>query len=161
MKKLLLVMLVPILVLGMIGCGKSKETGDEIPYALHGTWVTGTANAPYFVFSANEMIISVQTVLPAPTNFGWFQLAFNAVYTGPKNDFDKKLEEDGKVEFSVKITRILDGVEWGTYKFVYTGATDTITLQDEGDIKIADSVLPYYEYNHLLDPDANYNRATQ
>ena len=42
MKKLLLVALVPILVLGFVGCGKVFDNGDPLPDALLGPWVNST-----------------------------------------------------------------------------------------------------------------------
>jgi hypothetical protein len=173
MKKLLLVMLVPVMVLGIMGCGKSLETGDEVPYILHGTWVddgTGdnSANAglfnnnPAFVLTANEMTVYLPQAgaLTTPAGFtggGYLQLAFAAEFIGPKDNFLDDADDDGNVEFSVKITRILDGVEWGTFKFQYNVTRDQITCIET--IKIETSVVPYYEFNNLLPEEAVYDRA--
>jgi hypothetical protein len=45
MKKLLLVMLVPVLVLGVMSCGKGFDAGDPLPTDLQGTW-EGQASTP-------------------------------------------------------------------------------------------------------------------
>jgi hypothetical protein len=178
MKKLLLVMLVPVLVLGIMSCGSTPETGDEVPYALHGTWVNnldGVTNAPpgalpgvgiftdpSFIFAANEMTI----VLPqagagvngyVPGEF--LQLAFVAVYGGEKDNFMTvaTTAPNNYVDFTVTITRILDGVEWGVFRFRYSGDSDTIEVLET--IRIDTSVVPYYEFNELLQEGAIFWRA--
>jgi hypothetical protein len=151
MKKLLLVMLVPVMVLGMMGCGSSLETGNEIPFGMHGTWIPlfnvgGTPSyvleAPYFIITANEMTVIIPNLVIGST-----QLAFRAEWSGPN-----EVPEDGD-EFTLAITRILDGVEWGTFKFNVLDANslgEVFALYLEETIDIDGSVVPYYEFNDLL-----------
>jgi hypothetical protein len=172
MKKLLLVMLVPVMVLGIMGCGSSLETGGELPYILHGTWINTDADdggiqlAPWFVFSANEMTIYLPTAAaavadPADLDFSdmFVQLAFRAEFSGATDDFLSGTEANKR--FSVAITRILDGVEFGEFTFDYNVPNDTIrvTTDPNGAIRIDTSVVPYYEFQDLLAAGTVYGRA--
>jgi hypothetical protein len=181
MKRFLLVLLIPVMVLGIMGCGKSLETGDEVPYILQGTWVDNgngpNSNAgatiwnnPSFVFGANEMTIFLPkagATGPLFISGDFIQLAFAAVYTGAKGtveNFEKVVAEailaDGVYEFTIKITRILDGVEWGTFKFgLSLNAFDEPVLTVIDTIKIDQSVVPYYEFNELLAEEAEFELA--
>jgi len=55
MKKLLLVMLVPVLVLGVIGCGK-VQNGDANPIILQGVW-EATNNSPDLIIGGNQITL--------------------------------------------------------------------------------------------------------
>jgi len=54
MKKLLLVMLVPVLVLGLFSCGKVQDMGDPMALGLHGSWLSGKDNDTVLVLSGNQ-----------------------------------------------------------------------------------------------------------
>jgi hypothetical protein len=179
MKKLLLVMLVPVLVLGIMGCGSSLETGSELPYILHGTWINNDADldtdavalAPWFVFSANEMTIYLPTAAAAlaiadgdDINFAdmFLQLAFRAEFGGNTDNFLTANDNANVQRFTVGITRILDGVEFGTFTLNYNKSDDTINVNltdPVGSIRIDTSVVPYYEFQDLLAAGTTYGRA--
>jgi hypothetical protein len=56
MKKLLLLLLVPVLVLGvMVGCGKVYD-GDVTPYILQGAWVADNGG-PNLIISGNQITV--------------------------------------------------------------------------------------------------------
>jgi hypothetical protein len=63
MKKLLLVMLVPVLVLGLFSCGKVMDA-EVMPFEIQGTWQCGTIN---LVLAGNEATVydSGDTLKPA------------------------------------------------------------------------------------------------
>jgi hypothetical protein len=58
MKKLLLVALVPILVLGFMGCGGTEE-GDPLPYFAQGAYhgIDADNNNIYFVLTASQLTV--------------------------------------------------------------------------------------------------------
>jgi hypothetical protein len=162
MKKLLLVMLVPVMVLGIMGCGKSLETGGELPYILHGTWVADP-DQPYFVFAANQMTIFVpfaDGVSQADLVYtdGFLQLAFQAEFGGLQSA-DFATGDDDDRTFTVTITRILDGIEWGTFEMYYDNDDDTIIVVEDGGLVVDTSVLPFYEFSSLLPEDVEFGRA--
>ena len=143
-------MLVSVLVLGVMGCGKKNlETGNEIPYALHGTWVlngvaTDITDAPHFIVTANEVTVRLPTVDSGALIAGTVQYAFGAEYGGNKNDPEAQ-------QLTLKLTRIVDGIDWGTYRFAYVAANageigaDTLTV--EAPVPTWESSLvPYYEF---------------
>ena len=145
-------MLVPVMVLGIMGCGGTPETGTESPYNLHGTWLPedfdyATDIRPYFVITANELTV-VLPVNSAVSGERFVQLAFVAEYSGPEYFYTgnpQVLVADR--DFSLFLTRIVDGVEWGTLEATLTD-DDTITIT--ADIDFDTSLVPYYEYNGLL-----------
>jgi len=57
MKKLLLVMLVPVLVLGVMGCGTKIFNGDASPIDLQGYWTAGSPDAVDLVISGNQITL--------------------------------------------------------------------------------------------------------
>jgi hypothetical protein len=164
-----------------MGWGSSLETGGELPYILHGTWINtatgddgGIQNAPWFVFSANEMTIYLPTAAAANTTTAadldfadmYVQLAFRAEFGGNTDNFLTANDGANLQRFTVGITRILDGVEFGTFNFEYNKSADTIrvtgapgTDEPNGSIKIDTSVVPYYEFQELLAANTTYGRA--
>ena len=163
-------MLVPVLVLGIMGCGsKNLETGNEIPFALHGTWTlttpapgtAGISNGPHFIVTANEVTVRIPTT-DAGVVTGTVQYAFRAQFGGNRNN-------PAQQQVTLKLTRIVDGIDWGTYRFAYAGdadnpnaalvATDTLTVQ--GPVpRWEASLVPYYEFYLLFQEDNVFTRVT-
>jgi hypothetical protein len=69
MKKLLLVMLIPVLVLGVIGCW-DNEVGTEVDQFVQGTWtpvagstfIPAVSNIYSLIFTPNQMVLQVRSV---------------------------------------------------------------------------------------------------
>jgi hypothetical protein len=55
LKKLLMVMLVPVLVLGLMSCGEDIFDGDAIPYFLHGEWECD-AGENFIAITGNQIV---------------------------------------------------------------------------------------------------------
>ena len=165
-------MLVSVLVLGVMGCGKKNlETGNEIPFALHGTWILTTnpaptaatvIAAPHFTVTANEVTVRIPNVDVAG---GTVQYAFRAEYGG-----DKVNPEASAGGLSLKLTRIVDGVEWGTYRFTYAqndpSVASSVSPIHNGDKLTAGeppkwqaSLVPYYEFYAMFQEGNVFTRA--
>ena len=156
-------MLVSVLVLGVMGCGKKNlETGNEIPFALHGTWVNGSTDlsTPHFIITANEFTVRIPNAAAAG---GTVQYAFRAEFGGNKNN-------PAAQQVTLKLTRIVDGVEWGTYRFTYAGneANPNAPLVTADTLVVADpvptwqtSLVPYYEFYQMFIVGTTYTRAGQ
>jgi hypothetical protein len=120
MKKLLLVMLVPVLVLGLFSCGKLLDA-DLVPFELQGTWKTSAANGVVMVISGNQATLYENaTALPSLE-----PAAFRIEVTGSQDETTKSIP-DGKIKFvgfKDKKTK-----EIATVEFVYThNAANPIT----------------------------------
>jgi hypothetical protein len=76
MKKLLLVMLVPLLVLGVMGCGAKVPDGDGNPISLQGLWTTESDGVD-LVISGNQVTLLSKT----ETYLG--NIALRTSYSGP------------------------------------------------------------------------------
>jgi hypothetical protein len=57
MKKLLLVMLVPVLVLGVMSCGTKVQDGSPSPIGLQGKWETTLDKAVDLIISGNQVTL--------------------------------------------------------------------------------------------------------
>jgi hypothetical protein len=135
MKKLLLVMLVPVLVLGVMGCGKVLDA-DIMPLDLQGSW-ENTAAELVLVLAGNEATIystsnnlrtaayRVEVTANKDTNGNMSASTGQIKFVGFT---DKKAKEIATVEFGfsgtsieiTKVTRADDAVsylipELGTY----------------------------------------------
>jgi hypothetical protein len=103
MKKLLLVMLVPVLVLGFIGCGKLVE-GNAVDL-LAGTWSDGTTT---LIIAGNQASISIDGDVDKDGKqiIAKFRIdsSYNKDTTEGKISFnsfdDKKAKELGSVKFT-------------------------------------------------------------
>jgi hypothetical protein len=107
MKKLLLVMLVPVLVLGVMGCAKVKDIGDPVPTVLQGTWESTTPALSLIVAGSQ---ISLWRDTTDPNDKVLFRTSFsgdaddetgflnNEEFTITFYEFDKKWEEIGTLE---------------------------------------------------------------
>jgi hypothetical protein len=122
MKKLLLVMLVPVLVLGVMGCGAKLPDGGANPIMLQGYWTTSGTEDVDLVISGNQITLinpSASTYLgniALRTNYdgekGENESGFLAVgdeFTITFNWFDDPYKEVGKV--TAKVTGINIGAE--------------------------------------------------
>jgi hypothetical protein len=177
MKKLLLVMLVPVMVLGMMGCGGNLETGTEIPEWLQGYWVTSAApDASSILFSANEATL-FSAVTPGPSTV---KMAYRVEYKGPTDYL--KVSDTGATgsanniaanaegykkddRFSLTFTRIVDGVTLGTLNagnlrvdatagtfdvYLFPAATKPVALAENWDEGWKAGDAPYYELFGVL-----------
>jgi hypothetical protein len=57
LKKLLMVMLVPMLVLGLMGCGDDYETGMETVAAVQGSWYDQGSSDVWFILAAGQATV--------------------------------------------------------------------------------------------------------
>jgi hypothetical protein len=150
MKKLLLVMLVPVMVLGMMGCGGGLETGTEIPEWLQGRWTNSGTDSGAIVVTANEISVFDSATLANVTAI----LAFRVEYKGP-TDRAKVAAAAGTGEdakFSLTFTRIYDGVNYGTLNATLTTLvpatgehTFTVAIDSTTDPGWKAGDMPYYE----------------
>jgi len=139
MKKLLLVMLVPVLVLGLFSCGKLLD-GEMMPYVLQGTW--GETDV-ILTLTGNQASLYSKTdkFLPA---------AFRVEVSG-------KVEDDNSIaDGTIKFVGFKDkkAAELATVKYDLNAAGTTLTLKefkptDAGDAKILSVLIP-----DAGDPDA-------
>jgi hypothetical protein len=146
LKKLLLVMLVPVLVLGFLGCSSSLETGNETPFVLHGTWVNiddDPETLPYFIVTSNEITIIVPV---AGEGVEDIQVAFRSEFSGTQWNF---LTEGNQVA-TFGLTRIVDGVDFGSFSGTVSVVGEILFME------ISDNQLnlggdgPWYENTDLI-----------
>jgi hypothetical protein len=73
MRKLLLVMLVPVLVLGVMGCGSKIDESIQTDAYIQGAWLgSGDASGFTLVFNAGQMTVTTdKTVTPYRTEFSY------------------------------------------------------------------------------------------
>jgi len=99
MRKLLLVMLVPFLVLGVMGCGKAVPDGAQNPIGLQGYWQpTPAENAVEVAISGNQATL-INTFAVGPGN-----VALRTSYDGYKGAGDSGLfaGTDGSQTFKLE-----------------------------------------------------------
>jgi hypothetical protein len=124
MKKLLLVLLVPFLVLGVMGCGKGFETGSESPIGLQGGWKGSDEATVTFVLTASQA-----TVYDGNSGRA---LNFVTEFSGP---IENGLAKEGEV-CTLTFLDYVTGEEVGSLKFKATNdgiQNDAITLEDLAD----------------------------
>jgi len=103
MKKLLLVMLVPVLVLGVMGCGKVFDDGDPLPNELIGLWSAAdidlylAGNQASFQDSTKDTVATVSYRI----GFSWIGDAKELLKTGDGSD---SVDSDGNVQDGFQIT---------------------------------------------------------
>jgi hypothetical protein len=127
MKKLLLVMLVPVLVLGVMSCKAKVPDGDGNPLSLQGYYKTSSGNyKPDLVIAGNQI-----TLLKDEGN-----ISFRTSYDGPKGTNDSGILAVGD-EFKITFNSFEDPYgEVGTIKAKVTVLTPMTfkidTLANEG-----------------------------
>jgi hypothetical protein len=84
MKKLLLVMLVPVLVLGVMSCGTKVPDGNPSPIGLQAEW-EGSGDSVGLVIAGNQVTL----ISPSPTYVG--NIALRTNYDGYKGTNDDGL----------------------------------------------------------------------
>jgi hypothetical protein len=127
MKKLLLVMLVPVLVLGLFSCGKLLDA-EMMPFELHGTW-TGDANGMVMILVGNQATIC------ADADDSLEPAAYRVEVIGSQ-DKDTKAIDDGTIKFvGFKDKK---AAEIATAKFSFDGTDLTIS-----EVTRADDAVSY------------------
>jgi hypothetical protein len=100
MKKLLLVMLVPVLVLGVMSCGTKVPDGSPSPVGLQGKWVTPSVVSPDLIIAGNQ----VTFLLKASDGSYTGNIALRTHYEGEKGDNDSGIfitgATDSKLTFN-------------------------------------------------------------
>jgi len=151
MKKLLLVMLVPVLVLGLFSCGGKVMDGEAVLSAMQGSWYgddTGDSDATgnYFVLTANQATVFKSSYTEFEDGTVAFRINASGAISSEKNiEADK--EYDGTISFygfDDKKKTELGKIEL-TFK---SGATPSIVVK-----KSEKSV--HYQ-NLLIPPVGNY-----
>jgi hypothetical protein len=94
MKKLLLVMLVPLLVLGVMGCGAKVPDGDGNPISLQGYWITDGTDDVDLVISGNQVTLLSNSA----TYLG--NIALRTSYSGPHGTNEDGILQTGD-EFTI------------------------------------------------------------
>jgi hypothetical protein len=129
MKKLLLVMLVPVLVLGLFSCGKLLDA-EMMPFELHGSW-EDTTNDLILVLTGNQATIkgSNDQVQPA---------AYRVEVT------PTKMPDSATDEMTMKFVGFKDkkAVEIATAKFTVDDVDNPTTITF-GEVKRADDAVSY------------------
>jgi len=90
MRKLLLVMLVPVLVLGVMGCGTKVQDGDASPIALQGFWESNSSGTD----AVNLVIAGNQTTIVSKFNANLGNIALRTNYSGYKGVDENGLFND-------------------------------------------------------------------
>jgi hypothetical protein len=114
---------------------------------LHGTWDSG-ADAPYFILTANEMTL----VVPQNDPISSLQFAFRTEFSGNADEIN-----DTGGEFTLSLTRIFDGVDFGSFTATFDGDDDIVI--SSANLENFGSDVPWYENAELLIP-ATYVRNT-
>jgi len=128
MKKLLLVMLVPVLVLGLFSCGKVLDA-EMMPFELHGSW-EDSASGLILVLAGNQA-----TIYGDPDEI---QPAAYRVEVTPT-----KLPDDGE-ELTMKFVGFKDkkAAEIATAKFTLDNYEEPTTMTFT-EVKRADNAVSY------------------
>jgi len=152
MRKLLLVMLVPILVLGVMGCGKETVMNDGNPVisAMQGFWDDGAGNT--FVLSASQITVFKDVYATTPTEKGTVAFWINA--TGAISE-TKDLQSDetyqGTIEFYGYGDTKKQKIATIEVTFDPAGGTD-------GTIRVTKVTKEIAYENQLIPPVALYSR---
>jgi hypothetical protein len=134
MKKLLLVMLVPVLVLGVMGCGKVPN-GDSNPISLQGAWTTGGSDNVDLVISGNQV-----TLLSKQTAGGLGNIALRTSYAGPHGTNEDGILTSG--EFTLTFS-------WYDKPYDEIGSI-TCTIADADNFTVKSVVYKAYYQNVML-----------
>jgi hypothetical protein len=125
MKKLLLVMLVPVLVLGVMGCGAKTPDGSPNPIGLQGLWnPPAGSTSPSLVIAGNEVTL----LSNSSTYLG--NIALRTSYNGSKGDADSGIFTTGATDPEIEFFWFDDPfTKIGSIKFTVPagGATFTVT----------------------------------
>lgn len=144
MKKLLLVALVPLLVLGFMGCGKVFE-GDVTPAELQGLW---SGNFVSFVLSGNQATV-FRTDGTDDAAWDVANTVYRTAFSGSVNRNSGTIDGDATLEFHEfdKPGKLI-----GTITF--TGSTTSITIKtlDLGDIIVQTYMLPPQDSSYTKTP---------
>jgi hypothetical protein len=134
MRKLLLVMLVPVLVLGVMGCGNKIDAGVQTDEKVQGAW-TGSGDASGYVLFISAAQITVKFAdkvsTPYRTEFGY--QAGTPRFLGEAGAGDAWLGEDpavtpaeGDIAANITLFKYEDNTEIATIKVVLVGGALTI-----------------------------------
>jgi hypothetical protein len=123
MKKLLLVMLVPVLVLGVMSCGKLVE-GSEVD-ALAGTW---EGDGVKLIIAGNQASVIVEGNVDADEK----QIV-------AKFRIDASINDEGEGDISFNSFDDKKAKELGTVKFAFTGDQDAPAADDTLEFSEAES----------------------
>jgi len=88
-------MLVPVLVFGVMGCGKVQE-GDANPVSLQGYWSDGTVENPDLVIVGNQI-----TLIPQADSYVG-NIALRTSYSGAKGDGENGIVTNTDGDFTVE-----------------------------------------------------------
>ena len=150
MKKLLLVMLVPVMVLGLMGCGKIYN-GQENPVCLQGAW-SDTETLFAFVVTGNQATVFRPYDAVAET-FG--NVAFRTNYLG-----DEKGALDSNEEFTIEFY-LFDQKETkiGEIQCRFSNGYQNGTDPADDVIYVEESIYEKYYSNYIIPPKGTYNRT--
>jgi hypothetical protein len=156
MKKFLLVMLVPVLVLGIMGCGKVYD-GSQVPSIMQGAWIS---EQPYegkevtLVFSGNQMSLSRYIGVDDTAT-----LQFRIGYGGGKNE-DGTIDPGDPFDVQIHDYEATKDTKVGTLSIIW-GAGDidnpTFTLAEflpQGNRKYYSEFLTTI-FKDILGPELN------
>jgi len=150
MKKLLLVMLVPVLVLGVMGCGKVFDNGDPIPNELIGSWSAPGSDITVYLAGNHVSVQSVVNGTVATVSyragFSWIGDAQELLKSGQSGSKDSDGNVADGFEISFYDFNAKKDNDRGFIRATYTAdgvySIDTFTVVEQG---VANAFAPITE----------------
>jgi hypothetical protein len=148
MKKLLVVLLVPFLVLGVMSCGGGFDAETANLTQLQGSWVSDASTISEdiaFVLTASEITIFRPD----------YDKDFGTLAMGTSFELSSDVATDGSFDGLMTITRLDDGAEigWAYVYFVPNGSNPQLDL-----IEISWSGAYFSYQTHMIPPMGTYSR---
>jgi hypothetical protein len=169
MRKLLLVMLVPVMVLGVMGCGDTIDPGVQTDAKIQGAWVNEAADYKVFVSAAQMSVKYMQDVVtPYRTEFS-YQFADpryisedtedDAADWAGEDGFDYSYTpKEGDIAALITLFRYVDNVEIATIAIVWAAGSSSA----DGELHVIDVTYAEdeYYYSNAMPKVGKYTSAT-
>jgi len=150
MKKLLLVMLVPVLVLGLFSCGKVLD-GDAVLSAMQGRWYdTGSVNS--FVLTGNQATVFKGTYAEEEKGKVAFRISASGAIANEKN-IDPSTDYEGQITFYGFEDK--KRVELGKITVTFTSAS---TGASDASLEVTKSEKAVVYQNLIIPPVGKYTQ---
>jgi hypothetical protein len=164
MRKLLLVMLVPFLVLGVMGCGSKIDATIQTDAYIQGAWEgSGTASGYTLVFNAGQVtVITDKTVTPYRTEFTY-------IAADPRFISEDLGADDWKGEADVTFSSTTDQIVASIVLYTYEDNTELltaylyadVTTHTTGDTMTVAKVVfseDYYYFKDAIPEEGDYTK---
>jgi hypothetical protein len=142
MKKLLLVMLVPVLVLGVMSCGAKIPNGDANPLSLQGKWGPTPNTNVSLIIAGNQI-----TLVSPSTSSGKGNITLRTNYDG-----DTGTDDDGILTSGQKFTITFNWYEKPYDEIGYIEATANANFTGAGDAFTVNKVVYSAYYQNVMLP---------